>query len=220
LAESPHAHEIGAQVEAAMADANRALGWISANRSQPAGAPPAAQQGAGPSGAAPPMVPARISQLLVNSELFSLAELLAIARHSAGSLLLPLESALQVLRAQPGSASMPRQPSAAPDALRAPGAAAGAPLTSSRQAASALPAGGRHGAHPPEGHAADASTAAGGAGEELSAQVSAALRAAESALRGSGIDDDGSSDDGDDARGDDEIAEAEIQAVLAECSRA
>ncbi|KAJ1640802.1 hypothetical protein T492DRAFT_926309 [Pavlovales sp. CCMP2436] len=85
--------------------------------------------------------------LLVSPEMFAIAELLALARHSAGGTLLPLESALQVLRARVGSAAssaaVSREPSSSSPATAGH---AGSGWEGSGPAGSAQPTGGPGGA--------------------------------------------------------------------------
>lgn len=172
----PNAAAIAADVDAAMADATCSLTWVDPERapsgggSSPGTPQPERQRSAEPMG-----------PLLVSPELFSVADLLALARHSAGATLLRLDSALQVLRARVG----PEE------------AAAGAPP---RVAAAASCE--SVGAEPLE-----SPDALG----DAPAEVPAALRAAEGALRAfgaSGGDEEGGSGD-----------DAEVEAVIAEALR-
>lgn len=163
VASLPESARIRTQVEAAMADAARAVCRL-----------PAAEQ---------PSEPARMEELLISPELFAIADLLAVAQPSASGQLLPLEAALQVLRAAVAR-QQPRQ----------------------RAAEEYLPG-------------VDANVM-----DSIGAQADAALREAESALRGVSLDYADESDSGlrDPAtsRQDDELAtDEEVEAVLASALR-
>lgn len=94
-----NAAAIAAEVDAAMAEAVRAVSWIGDPVSPRAASTPGGSPAA-PRAQEPQRAGERMSELLVSPELFSIADLLALARQTAGSMLLPLDSALQVLRAR------------------------------------------------------------------------------------------------------------------------
>lgn len=176
---------IGAEVDAAMADAVRAVSWIGTDR-----VPPSSPAARGATARAPcePMC-----ELLINPELFSMADLLALARHSAGATLLPLDSALQVLRARVG-AMLPAAggPGAAPPSPGANGLLDGAEVGAAADGARA-----RHG---------EATAFGAEAVDAVPADIASALQAANRALRACGAADDSEDNDAEDA---------EVEAVIA-----